>query len=112
MVSTLLWLPRSQTTQFTSTKLRNGRYLGRTENASTSVLGHLQFTSRNDKRTVETYNIGPDSTLDVDPRRKEVLDEIPVEAQLDMMQLEGIAIVPDSSIGGGGISSPTKYWKK
>ncbi|ELZ29015.1 hypothetical protein C474_13974 [Halogeometricum pallidum JCM 14848] len=80
-------------------KTKNGRYLGRTENVSTSVLGHLQFTSRGDKRIVETYNIGPDSTLDVDPRRKEVLDKIPVEAQLDAMQLEGIAIVPDSSIG-------------
>lgn len=78
-------------------EIRTGQYLGRTENVSTSVLGHLRFAYRGDKRVVETYNIGPDSALDVDPKRKEVLDEIPVEAQLDAMQLEGIGIVSDST---------------
>jgi len=72
---------------------RDGRYLGRTENRATSVLGDLRFGSHEGQSVVETYDIGPDSDLDVHENRTRVIDRIPLEPQIDVQSLSGVCIV-------------------
>lgn len=69
-----------------------GRYLGRTENSTTSVLGDLQFGTDDGDRVVETYDVGPDSDLDVHENRTGVIDRIPVAPQMDVQSLSGVCL--------------------
>ena len=75
------------------TRHGSGRYLGRTENRATSVLGDLRFGSYEGQSVVETYDIGPDSDLDVHENRTRVIDRIPLEPQIDVQSLSGICII-------------------
>ncbi len=76
-----------------------GRYLGRTENRSTSVLGDLRFTTADGRQVVETYNVGPDSDLDVHSNRTKAIDQIPVAPQMDVQSLSGACVQVDESDG-------------
>lgn len=67
-------------------------YLGRVENSVTSVIGYLEFESTTDEWAVETYEIAPQSSLDVDPNRKSAIDRIPAQPQFNHLKMSGIGI--------------------
>lgn len=77
---------------------RDADYLGRTENTEWRSLGHLNFTYIDGKLVVETYEFAPDSSRNIEGRT-EVINTIPVQQQLDIIQLDGGGIVPNSSTG-------------
>lgn len=74
-------------------RTQDGQYLGRTENRSTSVLGDLRFGTHEGTPAVETYDVAPDSDLDVHENRNQVIDRIPLEPQIDAQSLNGVCIV-------------------
>jgi WD40 repeat protein len=78
---------------------RNGRYLGRTENRTTSVLGDLRFGNHKGRSVIETYDIGPGSDLDVHENRTRVIDRIPLTPQIDVQSLSGVCIVNSEEDG-------------
>lgn len=67
-------------------------YLGRVENSGTSVIGYLEFESTTDGWAVATYEIAPQSSLDVDPDRKSAIDRIPAQPQSNDLEMSGIGI--------------------
>lgn len=77
-------------------RTRDGQYLGRTDNPGTSVIGYLRFSRQENAKILETYDIRPDSEMDVAPERKEVIDTIPVGPQMDTSVMEGLGLVPDT----------------
>lgn len=75
---------------------KTGQYLGRTENIGSNVLGYLRFASHEGSRVVETFDLAPDWEGDAHPNRKEVIDRISVEPQMDVLSLDGVGILVES----------------
>jgi WD40 repeat protein len=72
--------------------ITSNTYLGRAENSTTSVIGYLKFESTTDGWAVATYEIAPQSSLDVDPDRKSAIDRIPAQPQVNDLEMSGIGI--------------------
>lgn len=74
------------------------QYLGRQENATTTVIMSLEFSTGNDGYVVETYDIHPESDLaaKVDPQRTEVMDRIPIGPLSNDMEVDGAGIVVEA----------------
>lgn len=76
--------------------ISSNAYLGRAENSTTSVIGYLKFESTTDGWAVATYEIAPQSSLDVDPDRKSAIDRIPAQPRVNDHQISGIGIAMEN----------------
>lgn len=74
------------------------QYLGRQENATTTVIKSLEFVAADDGYVVETYDIHPESDLaaDVDPQRTEAMDRISVGPLSNDMEVDGAGIIVEA----------------
>lgn len=77
--------------------VRDKNYLGRVE-CGTETIQHIDFHRGGDGWMLHTYNIAPESDLDVSQTRKEALQKIPVRRHANEMELSGSAISIDGNI--------------
>ena len=71
-------------------------YLGRVE-YGTETIQHIDFERGDNGWVLQTFNIAPESELDVSPARKEAIQQIPVRRHTNEMELSGVAVCINGS---------------